>query len=134
MRDARCKPCVRVGVTKKDFHRFVGGSERGYHVANVANTSERVMSADRSGYRRFDGRGARAADKATVPACETAASNNAIADRDDAAEGGPATDDAFEWTESRYDTRVVLDPTDVVGRGQLPEGAFNEVNVQIILK
>ena len=38
-----------------------------------------------------------------------AASDNAIADRDDAAEGGPATDDAFEWTESRYDTRVALE-------------------------
>ena len=38
-----------------------------------------------------------------------AASDNAIADRDDAAEGGPATDDAFEWTESRYDTRVPLE-------------------------
>ena len=38
-----------------------------------------------------------------------AASDNAIADRDDAAEGGPATDDAFEWTEGRYDTRVVLE-------------------------
>ena len=25
-----------------------------------------------------------------------------IADRDDATQGGPATDDAFEWTESRY--------------------------------
>ena len=32
-----------------------------------------------------------------------------IADRDDAAEGGPATDDAFEWTESRYDTSVALE-------------------------
>ena len=38
-----------------------------------------------------------------------AASDNAIADRDDAAEGRPATDDAFEWTESRYDTRVSLE-------------------------
>ena len=37
-----------------------------------------------------------------------AASDNAIADRDDAAEGGPATDDAFEWTESRYVPRVAL--------------------------
>ena len=37
-----------------------------------------------------------------------AASDNAIADRDDAAEGGPATDDAFEWTKSRYETRVAL--------------------------
>ena len=26
-----------------------------------------------------------------------------------AAEGGPVTDDAFEWTESRYDTRVALE-------------------------
>ena len=26
-----------------------------------------------------------------------------------ATEGGPATDDAFEWTESRYDIRVVLE-------------------------
>ena len=32
-----------------------------------------------------------------------------IADRDDAAEDGPTTDDAFEWTESRYDTRVALE-------------------------
>ena len=38
-----------------------------------------------------------------------AASDNAVADRDDAAEGGPATDDAFEWTESRYDTREALE-------------------------
>ena len=38
-----------------------------------------------------------------------AASDNAIADRDDAAEGGPATDDAFEWTERRYDIRVALE-------------------------
>ena len=37
------------------------------------------------------------------------ASDNAMADRDDAAEGGPATDDAFEWTESRYDTREALE-------------------------
>ena len=40
-----------------------------------------------------------------------AASDNAIADRDDAAEGGPATVDAFEWTESRYDTRFKLKST-----------------------
>ena len=34
-------------------------------------------------------------------------------------EGGPATDDAFEWTESRYDTRVAL------GRAkQLRDGGF----------
>ena len=26
-----------------------------------------------------------------------------------AAEGGPATDDAFEWTESRYGVRVALE-------------------------
>ena len=32
-----------------------------------------------------------------------------IADRDDAAEGGPATEDAFEWAESRYDTRLALE-------------------------
>ena len=38
-----------------------------------------------------------------------AASDNAMADRDEAAEGGPATDDVFEWTESRYYTRVVLE-------------------------
>ena len=38
-----------------------------------------------------------------------AASVNAIADRDDAAKGEPATDDAFEWTESRYDMRVALE-------------------------
>ena len=38
-----------------------------------------------------------------------AASDNAVADRDGAAEGGPATDDAFEWTESPYDTRVTLE-------------------------
>ena len=31
-----------------------------------------------------------------------------IADRDDAADGGPATADAFEWSESRYDTRMAL--------------------------
>ena len=31
-----------------------------------------------------------------------AASDNVGADRDDAAEGGPGTDDAFEWTERRY--------------------------------
>ena len=37
-----------------------------------------------------------------------AASDFAIADRDDATEGGPATDDAFEWNESCYDTRVAL--------------------------
>ena len=38
-----------------------------------------------------------------------AASDNTIADRDDAAEGGPATDDTFEWTEIRYDTREALE-------------------------
>ena len=38
-----------------------------------------------------------------------AASDNAIADRDYAAEGGPPPDDAFEWTESRYDTRFKLE-------------------------
>ena len=32
-----------------------------------------------------------------------------MAHRDDAAEGGPAPDGAFNWTESRYDTRVALD-------------------------
>ena len=34
---------------------------------------------------------------------------NVIADRDYAAEGGPATVDAFEWTEIRYDTSVALE-------------------------
>ena len=48
-----------------------------------------------------------------------AASDNAMADRDDAAEGGPATDDAFEWTESRYDTRVALERAK-----QLRDGGF----------
>jgi len=38
-----------------------------------------------------------------------ATSDNAVADRDGATEGGPATDDAFEWAESRYDTRVALE-------------------------
>ena len=38
-----------------------------------------------------------------------AASDNAVADRDDAAAGGLATDDAFEWTESRYDTRMEVE-------------------------
>ena len=42
-----------------------------------------------------------------------------IADRDDAAEGGPATADAFEWTESRYDTSVALERAK-----QLREGGF----------
>ena len=42
-----------------------------------------------------------------------------IADRDDAAEGGPATDDAFEWTESRYDTSVALERAK-----QLRDGGF----------
>ena len=32
-----------------------------------------------------------------------------IADRDGAVESGPATDDACEWTESRYDTRLALE-------------------------
>ena len=48
-----------------------------------------------------------------------AASDNAIADRDTAAEGGPATDDAFECTESRYDTRVALERAN-----QLRDGGF----------
>ena len=36
-----------------------------------------------------------------------------------ATEGGPATDDAFEWTESRYDTRGVLERAK-----QLRDGGF----------
>ena len=48
-----------------------------------------------------------------------AAADNVIADRDDAAEGGPATDDAFEWTESRYDTSVALERAK-----QLRDGGF----------
>ena len=36
-----------------------------------------------------------------------------------AAEGGPATDDAFEWTESCYDTRWVLER-----EKQLHDGGF----------
>ena len=42
-----------------------------------------------------------------------------IADRDDVAEGGPATDDAFEWTESRYDTRVVLEAPEAMVYGRV---------------
>ena len=42
-----------------------------------------------------------------------------IADWDDAAEGAPATDDAFEWAESRYDTRVELERAK-----QLRDGGF----------
>ena len=48
-----------------------------------------------------------------------AASDNVIADRDDAAEGRPTTDDTFEWTEIRYDTRVALERAK-----QLREGGF----------
>ena len=48
-----------------------------------------------------------------------AAADNVIADRNDAAEGGPATDDAFEWTESRYDTSVALERAK-----QLRDGGF----------
>ena len=36
-----------------------------------------------------------------------------------AAEGGPATDDVFGWTESRYDTRVALERA-----RQLSDGGF----------
>ena len=47
------------------------------------------------------------------------AAHDTVAARDGVAEGGPATDDAFEWTESRYDTSVAL------GRAkQLREGGF----------
>ena len=42
-----------------------------------------------------------------------------IADRDDAAEGEPAMDDAFEWTESRYDTSVALERAKQLRRGDL---------------
>ena len=42
-----------------------------------------------------------------------------VAARDGVAEGGPATDDAFEWTESRYDTSVALERAK-----QLRDGGF----------
>ena len=42
-----------------------------------------------------------------------------VAAWDGVAEGGPATDDAFEWTESRYDTSVAL-----VRAKQLRDGGF----------
>ena len=46
-----------------------------------------------------------------------AAAVNVVAGRDDAAEGGPATDDALVWTESRYDTRVALERAKQVREG-----------------
>ena len=61
----------------------------------------------------------RTANRHSASKWGAAASDNSIADRDDAAEGGPATDDAFEWTESRYDTRVALERAK-----QLREGGF----------
>ena len=45
--------------------------------------------------------------------------DNAIADRDDAAKGGPVTDETFGWTESRYDTRVAVERAK-----QLRDGGF----------
>ena len=42
-----------------------------------------------------------------------------IADRDDAAEDAPAMDDAFEWAENRYRTRVALERAK-----QLRDGGF----------
>lgn len=53
-----------------------------------------------------------------------AASDNAVADRDGATEGGPTTDDAFEWTESRYDTRGALERVK-----QLRDGGFTQTCV-----
>ena len=47
------------------------------------------------------------------------AAHDAVAARDGVAEGGPATDDAFEWTESRYDTSVALERAK-----QLRDGGF----------
>ena len=38
-----------------------------------------------------------------------AVADNVVPERDDAAEGAPATNDAFEWTESRHDTNVTLE-------------------------
>ena len=49
----------------------------------------------------------------------TAAPSRYAAARDGVAEGGPATDDAFEWTESRYDTSVALERAK-----QLRDGGF----------
>ncbi len=40
---------------------------------------------------------------------ESSASVNAIKDRDDTAQHWAATDDVFEWAESRYDTSIALD-------------------------
>ena len=47
------------------------------------------------------------------------AAHDAVVARDRVAEGGPATDDAFEWTESRYDTSVALERAK-----QLRDGGF----------
>ena len=47
------------------------------------------------------------------------AAHNVVADRDNVAEGGSASDDAFEWTESRYDTSVALERAK-----QLRDGGF----------
>ena len=45
--------------------------------------------------------------------------HDVVAAPDGVAEGGPATDDAFEWTESRYDTSVALERAK-----QLRDGGF----------
>ena len=50
---------------------------------------------------------------------DVVAAHDTVTARDGVAEGGPAADDAFEWTESRNDTHVALDRAK-----QLRDGGF----------
>ena len=72
-------------------------------------TADWGSAANRNSATRWEG----------TTAHDAVAAHDVVAAPEGVAEGGPATDDAFEWTESRYDTRVALERAK-----QLRDGGF----------